>query len=69
MSSESMLPLDLPCIPPFAIGRQFGTTRKGNDGDAVLIDFHLKHFERKASNGFSARLRGIHQNNSHSVPG
>ena len=69
MSRESMLPLKLPDIPPFAIGRQFVALRKGNDGDANLDDGNLKQIDLKINNGFSARLRGIHQNNSHSVPG
>lgn len=69
-----MFPLKLPNILQFAIGRQFVALRKGNDGDANLIqvyldDAHLKHIDRKVNNGFLARLRGIHQNNSYSVPG
>jgi hypothetical protein len=65
-----MLPLELPNIAPsFAIGRLFEALRKANNGDPRLIDDHLKHIDHKENNGFFACLRGIHQNNSYSVPG
>ena len=69
MRRKSMLLLELPSIPPFATGRFFEASRESNDGNARLIDDHLKHIDHKENNGFFACLRGIHQNNSYSVPG
>jgi hypothetical protein len=56
-------------ISAAVVATEASLTLAGNDGDARLIDYHLKHIDHKENNGFFACLRGIHQNNSYSVAG
>jgi hypothetical protein len=56
-------------ITAAVVATEASLTLAGNDGDAKLIDYHLKYVDHKENNGFFACLRGIHQNNRYSVPG